>query len=188
MRLLNVHTLELKEFGEDKKPAYAIASHRWDEHEATFADVRDAQNTATTGYRKVQEFAEYVKTHVPAIDWLWIDTCCINRENPNELSRAINLMFEWYRKADICLAYLRDVEGAEGRGSFERSQWFERGWTLQELLAPRTVVFLSRTWEVIGNKGAANSGFTGTNVGRSLEQVIAAITKVPQEVLQAYIP
>jgi hypothetical protein len=183
MRLLNVYSLKLVEFNKDKKPAYAIASHRWDEHEATFADVRDGQNTSTTGYQKVKDFADYVKTHVQGVDWLWIDTCCINKESAAELSRAINLMFEWYRDADICLAYLRDVPEAQD-DSFERSEWFERGWTLQELLAPRTVVFLTRTWEVIGNKGDMGSG--RANVGQSLEEAIARITKIPLEVLQDY--
>ena len=142
MRLLNIHSLELKEFSKGKRPAYAIASHRWDEHETTFADVGDAQNTSTTGYKKVKDFANYIKTQVSGVDWLWIDTCCINKENAVELSRAINLMFEWYQDAEICLAYLWDVEEVDAEVGLQRSEWFERGWTLQELLAPRTVVFL----------------------------------------------
>jgi hypothetical protein len=182
MRLLNIHSLKLKEFSKDTRPAYAIASHRWDEHETTLADVRDGQNTTSTGYQKVKDFAEYTKT-IPNIDWIWIDTCCINKESAAELSRAINMMFEWYRDAEVCLAYLRDVEDEE-EASLQRSEWFERGWTLQELLAPRTVVFLTRTWKVIGNKGAVTSGYSGTNVGRSLEEAIAQITEVPLEVLQ----
>jgi hypothetical protein len=186
MRLLNIHSLELKEFSKDRRPGYAIASHRWEKHEATFADVRYAQNTSTTGYQKVKNFAKYVKTHVPGVDWLWIDTCCINKESATELSRAINMMFEWYQGAEICLAYLRDVEEARDEVSFEQSEWFERGWTLQELLAPRTVVFLTRTWKVIGSKGAATSKYSRKNVGYNLEEAIAKITRVPLEVLQDY--
>jgi hypothetical protein len=186
MRLLNIHNLKLVEFSDNKRPAYAIASHRWDEHEATFADVRDAQNTSTTGYRKIEQFAEYVKHHVCGVDWLWIDTCCINKDSAAELSKAINLMFEWYLQADVCLAYLRDVEEAGDEVKFQQSEWFERGWTLQELVAPRVVVFLTRTWEVIGNKGASINGYDRTNVGNNLEEAIAKITNVPREVLQEY--
>jgi hypothetical protein len=186
MRLLNIHTLKLVEFSKDKRPAYAIASHRWDEHEATYTDVRDARNTSSSGYQKIKDFAKYVKAHVVGIEWLWIDTCCINKEHATELSSAINLMFEWYQEADICLAYLRDVDNAGDEVSLQRSEWFERGWTLQELLAPRTVVFLTRTWEVIGNKGATTSVCSSTEVGKNLEKVIAKITKVPFEVLQEY--
>ncbi|KAK5135600.1 hypothetical protein LTR08_005080 [Meristemomyces frigidus] len=32
------------------------------------------------------------------------------------------------------------------------SDWFTRGWTLQELLAPPSVVFCTRDWEIIGTK------------------------------------
>lgn len=186
MRLLNIHNLKLVDFSDNKRPAYAIASHRWDEHEATFADVRDVQNTSTTGYQKVKQFAEYVKHYISGVDWLWIDTCCINKDSAAELSKAINLMFEWYRKADVCLAYLRDVGQAGDQVEFQQSEWFERGWTLQELLAPRVVVFLTRTWEVIGNKGASTNGYNRTNVGNNLEEAIAKITYVPQEVLREY--
>jgi hypothetical protein len=186
MRLLNVYNLKLVEFSDDKRPAYAIASHRWDEHEATFVDVRDTQNTSTTGYQKVKDFAKYVKDHVSGVDWLWIDTCCINKDSTAELSKAINLMFEWYYQADVCLAYLRDVEEVRDELRFQQSEWFERGWTLQELLAPRVVVFLTRTWEVIGNKGASTNEYKSTNVGDSIEDAIAEITNVPREVLQEY--
>jgi hypothetical protein len=186
MRLLNVHSLKFAEFSDKKRPAYAIASHRWEEHEATFADVRDTQNTPSLGYQKIRNFAEYVKNHVSGVDWLWIDTCCINKDSAAELSKAINLMFEWYQQADVCLAYLRDVEEARDETKFQQSEWFERGWTLQELLAPRVVVFLTRTWEVIGNKGASTNGYDGTTVGDGLEEVIAKITNVPREVLQEY--
>jgi hypothetical protein len=33
-----------------------------------------------------------------------------------------------------------------------QSRWFTRGWTLQELIAPRNVVFLSSSWQKIATK------------------------------------
>ena len=63
-------------------------------------------------------------------------------------------MFVWYRNAEVCLAYLADVDTTHDIGRFTKSEWFERDWTLQELLAPNTVVFLTESWQVIGNKGA----------------------------------
>jgi hypothetical protein len=69
-------------------------------------------------------------------------------------------MFQWYRDAQICYAYLSDVKSVR-RGddsayfnSFERSRWFQRGWTLQELLAPRWVEFFDREWTSIGTKSS----------------------------------
>ena len=72
-------------------------------------------------------------------------------------------MYAWYRGADICYAYLADVCSVEipriddsrppsKDRSFHKSRWFTRGWTLQELIAPLELTFLSAGWEVIGSK------------------------------------
>ncbi|OSD00397.1 hypothetical protein PYCCODRAFT_1479280 [Trametes coccinea BRFM310] len=86
---------------------------------------------------------------------LWIDTCCINKASSTELSEAINSMFAWYARATVCYAYyLHDVDDAkpaEG-SSFAQSAWFTRGWTLQELIAPINVIFLSRSWTPVASK------------------------------------
>jgi hypothetical protein len=192
MRLLNVRDLTLREFYKDsERPSYAIASHRWTARKATFADVRDRTNTDTIGYRKVEAFASFVRTRALGIEWLWIDTCCINKDSTAELSQAINLMFEWYFKAEICLAYLSDVEGLADATvtrqiDWQHSAWFGRGWTLQELLAPRIVVFLTKEWEVFGNKGGCIHIYSKMDIGESLEPDLAKITGVPIDVLQRF--
>jgi len=116
---------------------------------------------ACDGCGKVIGFAEYVKAHLPHVEWLWIDTCCIKQDSDRELSEAINSMFKWYREAEVYLAYLVDVEEKDDLDNFKASKWFRRGWTLQELLAPRTVVFLTKDWRVIGHKGGAGRGKSG---------------------------
>jgi hypothetical protein len=35
--------------------------------------------------------------------------CCTDKSSSAELSEAINSMFEWYRGAQVCYAYLEDV-------------------------------------------------------------------------------
>ena len=51
--------------------------------------------------------------------------------------------------------YMTDVEnGAQIISAFEKSVWFTRGWCLQELLAPRCVMFCTSTWTIIGYKGS----------------------------------
>ncbi len=47
-------------------------------------------------------------------------------------------MFAWYQQAEVCYAYISDATTVADLG---RSQWFRRGWTLQDLLAPADVVF-----------------------------------------------
>jgi hypothetical protein len=81
-------------------------------------------------------------------------------------------MFRWYQKAEICYAYLSDVEMgpdveihptyAGMPSDFTGSRWFTRGWTLQELIAPKQVVFYSRGWEEIGTKERLCSVLEGT--------------------------
>jgi len=188
MRLLNVSTLKFaKHDDDDKRPRYVVASHRWiDGAEVTFKDVEKKRNTRNRGYAKIEAFARYIKENIQSIEWLWVDTCCINNDSAAELSEAINLLFKWYRNAELCLAYIADVDAVEDKGSFRRSEWFKRGWTLQELLAPRTVVFVTSTWKVIGNKGASSHGYKGSAVGPGLERDIATITGIPEEILRNY--
>lgn len=88
---------------------------------------------------------------------LWIDSACIDKSSSAELAEAINSMFDLYRLADVCYVYLsdvhRDVDDPLRYGSdFERSRWHKRGWTLQELLAPKRVVFLTSSWTLLGTK------------------------------------
>ncbi|EIW51976.1 uncharacterized protein TRAVEDRAFT_86572, partial [Trametes versicolor FP-101664 SS1] len=97
---------------------------------------------------------------------VWIDSCCIDKASSSELSEAINSMFEWYSEADVCYAYLADVPDDEDPrlldSVFRESRWHRRGWTLQELIAPERVIFLSCTWRFLGTK---------TGLASTLEQI-----------------
>ncbi|TBU28003.1 heterokaryon incompatibility protein-domain-containing protein, partial [Dichomitus squalens] len=107
-------------------------------------------------------------------DYLWIDSCCIDKTSSSELSEAINSMYDWYRSAAVCYAYLSDVPFGEkhraGSSRFRSSRWFKRGWTLQELIAPSALTFLSEDWKVIGTKG-------------SLCDLVEDVTSIPEEAL-----
>lgn len=128
MRLLNARTFEFAEYHRGKTPKYAILSHRWvSGFEATIKDIRKRRNVDNLGYQKVKGFAKYIRENVPSVDWLWIDTCCINKENAAELSEAVNLMFDWYRNAELCVEYMKDVESVDDNDGFEQTEWFRRG-------------------------------------------------------------
>ena len=43
-------------------------------------------------------------------EWIWIDSCCIDKTSSTELSEAINSMFNWYALSEVCYVYLEDVE------------------------------------------------------------------------------
>ncbi|KAL1943898.1 hypothetical protein VTO73DRAFT_3716 [Trametes versicolor] len=86
----------------------------------------------------------------------WNDACCIDKTSSAELSEAINCMYEWYQLSDMCYVYLADVpDGIVREGNsflFQKSKWHLRGWTLQELIAPERIVFLTNNWNVLGTK------------------------------------
>ena len=194
MRLINASTYKLEEFYGDEIPLYAILSHRWGKEEVLFQDMESQQGRKKKGWTKIAKCCEVAKSH--GWDYVWIDTCCIDKSSSAELSEAINSMFEWYAKAGVCYAFLSDVQliskaeeestknyllehgllisqpgplaGYEPEASFQpeasyvaegfmSSEWFRRGWTLQELLAPARMLFLDRDWAPIGNKQSLSS-------------------------------
>lgn len=163
MRLLNTSTYLLEEFFEDAIPLYAILSHRWEAEEVIFQDYDPLHGFTNSrnkqGWSKVEGSCK--QSVEDGYDWVWIDTCCIDKSSSAELSEAINSMFNWYKLADICYAYLSDVGDIAGsatvstlleEGDFVKSKWFRRGWTLQELLAPEVLVFFDRSWRRLGEK------------------------------------
>ena len=153
MRLINAHTWKLEEVWSEEVKTYAILSHRWQEEEVSFKDMQDiAMASQKQGFSKVRNSCDLALYH--GYDYVWVDTCCINKDSSAELSEAINSMFRWYKRAAVCYAYLSDVDSGllECDIQFQQSQWFTRGWTLQELLAPDDVVFYDCNWLCLGTK------------------------------------
>jgi hypothetical protein len=155
-------------------PPYAILSHRWGREEVSFRDMT-GDHTALAhrkGFQKIVQCCAKAKSE--GHNYVWIDTCCIDKSGSAELSEAINSMFHWYREAEVCYAYLDDVYSSDNLANewslFKESRWFTRGWTLQELLAPYEVVFLTHDWQEIGTK-------------RSLSSVISSVTKIDKKTL-----
>lgn len=176
MRLINTKSMELVEFFDKDVPEYAILSHTWEEEEITFEEYMCAFSASGTssftmwtalheivgpavrervlqraGYHKIQKAAKRAKAD--GWKWIWIDTCCINKTSSAELSESINSMWRFYEESKICYALLSDVtERGRGLKTLEKSRWFTRGWTLQELIAPAHVVFYNSGWRRIGTK------------------------------------
>ncbi|KAI1305096.1 heterokaryon incompatibility protein-domain-containing protein [Xylaria venustula] len=147
MRLINTSTLNIHQFPSDSTKDYAILSHTWNEEECTLQDMAVADVEERKGYTKIKSCCE--QALADGLDWAWVDTCCIDKTSTAELSEAINSMFRWYSNAKVCYAYLADVENQDDLAS---SRWFSRGWTLQELIAPKTVRFYSFNWTSLGSK------------------------------------
>ena len=152
-------------------PPYAILSHTWgaDDEEVTFGDLVKGTGKSKAGYDKIQFCGE--QAALDGLRYFWVDTCCIDKSSSAELSAAINSMFRWYRNAKKCYVYLSDVTKDDDQSAFRQSRWFKRGWTLQELIAPKSVEFFSRNKERIGDKD-------------SLKLQIHEITRIDIQALQ----
>ena len=174
MRLINTKTFEFKTFFDSSLPEYAILSHRWaseEEDEVSYKQFRKGSVPPDLpGLVKIQEFCRLADKR--GYQWAWIDTCCIDKRSSAELSEAINSMFKWYRRSAECYVHMADVEFSDDELSlkrqseetfwhapdgwavlkdrFNQSSWFERGWTLQELIAPDHIVFYDSHWNEIG--------------------------------------
>jgi len=142
-------------------PPYAILSHVWETEEVNFKDLMDGTSKSKAGHNKIQSCLEQAQRD--GLKYLWVDTCCMDRSNNIEFCEAINSMYRWYNNAAVVYIYLSDVSRTTisstdrppippWESAFLQERWFTRGWTLQELIAPTIVDFLSTDWEPLGNK------------------------------------
>ncbi|KAM6528679.1 hypothetical protein FALCPG4_009642 [Fusarium falciforme] len=165
MRLLNTQTVVVETFGDDQIPSYAILSHTWEAEEVTFQDMELGKATSKKGWAKVKDSCSMARKN--GFDYVWLDTCCIDKTSSAELSEAINSMYRWYQEATVCYAFLADVSNLV---EFPKSKWFTRGWTLQELIAPSSMIFFSQTWDELGTR-------------ETLDQAISERTRIPKAIL-----
>ncbi|KAF1363310.1 HET-domain-containing protein [Lizonia empirigonia] len=177
MRLLRLEpitqTWVIKDFPGQTVPFYAVLSHTWgpdDDDEVKFEDVQDG----------TRAFSDSSKPgYLDGLRYFWIDTCCIKKSDSSELARSLNSMFYWYQRAARCYVYLSDVSISDStpgttfkwENAFLKSRWFKRGWTLQELIAPNSVVFFSKEGELLGDKN-------------NLATTIAMVSQIPTPALR----
>jgi hypothetical protein len=104
-----------------------------------------------------------------------VDACCIDKTSSAELTEAINSMYSWYERAEVCYAYFADVpkdgDLAAPKSAFRNSRWFTRGWTLQELIAPTRLDCYSKGWTYIGR-------ISSTSEGQAFASLLEEITGV----------
>lgn len=179
MRLLKCSTCELQTFYGDEIQPYAILSHTWlqDDEEVTFTEIASAPLSTNPSWAQKRGAAKIrflcSQAQRDGYEYAWIDTCCkthdlcmwrplkidpriagIDKANSSELSEAINSMYQWYAKSEVCYVYLQDV-GREQ--DFLASRWWTRAWTLQELLAPSMVIFYDAEHRTIGTKATMSA-------------------------------
>ncbi|KAI6007491.1 hypothetical protein EDC04DRAFT_971582 [Pisolithus marmoratus] len=168
---------------DDTGAKYCILSHRWIagqevdyEQMMNLAKLDNAHEILNWhGYQKIVKACHAAND---LFEYLWADTCCIDKRSSSELSEAINSMFRWYKNSARCYTYLQDTSHFPTEPDFTAfgnsngwPEWFSRGWTLQELIAPRDLQFFNKDWKEIGDK-------------RSRATELNKITGIPVRVLK----
>lgn len=151
MWLLKTSTCLLEHFVGEAIPKYAALSHTWSKDEVSFKDIGLSSSQSKNGYRKITMTCELAKE--AGLQYAWVDTCCIDKSSSAELTEAINSMYLWYERSEVCVVYLEDLPA---KGNLDvhlrRCRWFTRGWTLQELVAPDHIHFYDKEWNFRGSK------------------------------------
>jgi hypothetical protein len=90
-------------------------------------------------------------------------------------------MFTWYKNSAVCLAYLEDLPSdVDFKQGLARCRWLSRGWTLQELIAPKHVEFYDQTWTKRTTKLASTTVLAeATGVNEGVLANIAGLAHLP---------
>ncbi|KAG2346767.1 hypothetical protein BDR05DRAFT_945754 [Suillus weaverae] len=134
-----------------------LLSHRWEETEALLHDIQDKavyELNELGGIMKLQSFCKIARN--AGYYWAWMDTCCIDKNSNTELQESINSMFVWYHHSALTIVYLCDVPPSSQSGALMKSAWNERGWTFQEFVAPKVVIFYQKDWSLYLDDRSSN--------------------------------
>ncbi|KAK1758893.1 HET-domain-containing protein, partial [Echria macrotheca] len=170
MWLLDVKSYVLVDVVNSTDVRYATLSHTWASEEVSFADIQNLRCAKKRlGWHKIEQSCHLAAQR--GIDYVWIDTCCIDKSSSAELSEAINSMFAWYKDSHECYVHLSDLDPSDDlETALPKCRWFTRGWTLQELIAPKELLFYDNQWNFRGKKA-------------SMTKLLSQITNVDEKIL-----
>ena len=128
---------------------WIMFSHMWEGKEPTFQEVNLVDTVWNLDESPLNEKLRQFCTTAGADghQWVWSDTCCIDKGMSAVLSQSLISMYGWYEEAAETLVYLADVLSSSALGDLTKSRWMTRAWTLQELLASKVIRFYDREWK-----------------------------------------
>jgi hypothetical protein len=130
-----------------KYSSWVMLSHRWGTEEPGLLDIQDRNIydlDPAGATAKLQKFCTVARD--AGHRWAWSDTCCIDQKNNAELGESVNSMFVWYQDSALTIVYLSDVPPLSKSGALAKSVWNTRGWTVQEFIAPKIILFYQADW------------------------------------------
>lgn len=165
MWLIDTTTYELINHDDSEDVNYCILSHTWEDDEVSFQDMKDLPRAQQKkGFSKIEAICNLA--YQIGTTRAWVDTCCIDKSSSAELTESINSMFRWYKQAAFCVVWLSDMKPDANLEAMSHCKWFTRGWTLQEMIAPKLIGFYDQAWNHRGSKrdlGPRLSKITGVD-------------------------
>ncbi|KAH9479030.1 Vegetative incompatibility protein HET-E-1 [Psilocybe cubensis] len=161
-----------------------------------FGALNNGPSTRFNGFHKLVHFC-YVSLNEHGHKYAWIDTCCIDKTSSAELDESIRSMFKWYLQSSMCIIHLGRSACGSGAGKKDEPDdwtsdpWFTRGWTLQELLAPKAVKFYDANWERLTDDLNDKALPVISGIGSdsdSILQIVSRITSIPIPDLVGFTP
>jgi len=134
-----------------------MLSHRWEGKEPLLQDIQGKivyKLNSLGGIVKLRKFCEIARD--AGYRWAWSDTCCIDKSSNVELQQSLNSMFIWYQHSALTIVYLSDVPPSSKSGALGKSEWNKRGWTFQEFLASKVLIFYQKNWTPYLNDHSPN--------------------------------
>ncbi|KAF8547586.1 WD40 repeat-like protein [Imleria badia] len=129
---------------------YVMFSHRWERGEPLFQKIQKISIydlKLSPPNIKLQKFCELIRSL--GFQWVWSDTCCIDKKDNVVLQESLVAMFTWYRGSSLTIVYLRGVwSHSQQPGDLWKSIWNTRAWTYQEYVAAETVQFYTEDWKL----------------------------------------
>ena len=128
---------------------YVMFSHKWEYGEPIFQSVQNISIydlESSSPNTKLQTLCNLIRSL--GFQWVWSDTCCIDKKDNVVLQESLVAMFTWYRGSSLTIVYLRGVwSQSQQPGDLWRSIWNTRAWTYQEYVAAVIVQFYTEDWE-----------------------------------------
>jgi hypothetical protein len=161
---------------------YAILSHTWlQTGEIIYSDTLKEGwlDIEGPGCQKLRGFCE-VAHRDHDVTLAWMDTLCINKDSSAELDESIQSMYKWYQNSSVCITHLRLTTSLDDMKS---DNWFRRGWTLQELVAPKNMQFYCADWTPLTPTAGGND-----KANPQIQEIIFSATGIDPKELVSFDP
>lgn len=158
--------------GDTPSPHHSSSPSSYTNATLSAAERQQAPHTPLSARQLDQLFRRALQS---GVEYIWIDSLCIDRTSTADLDDAVNGSRRRLRNSTICIAYLHDLPAEaplDNDSLWGRCRYWKRAWTLQELILSPRVEFYDREWNHRGTKNSPK-----------VAAMLSGITSIPPSVL-----